>query len=61
MAQMALNFSENIKQSSLFFTKVDDETSAIVANTGNKIVALKIDLIPVSYNYVRLRCFNTWK
>ena len=26
------------------FIKVDDETSAIVANTGNGIVALKIDL-----------------
>ena len=30
------------------FMRVVDETSAIVANKGNKCVALKIDLIPVS-------------
>ena len=30
------------------FMRVVDETSAIVANKGNKYVALKIDLIPVS-------------
>ena len=27
--------------------KVNDETSAIIANTGNKIVALNVKLIPV--------------
>ena len=31
------------------FIKVDNENSAIVANTCNKNVALKIELIPVSY------------
>ena len=31
------------------FIKGYDETSAIIANTGNKIVALKIELIPASY------------
>ena len=38
------------------FIKVDNENSAIVANTCNKIVALKIELIPVSY-YDYLRWF----
>ena len=33
-----------LKAADFFFIKVDDETSAIVDNTGNKIVALKIDL-----------------
>ena len=57
MAQMTLNWSVNniggVKSSWFFFIKVDDETSAIVTNTCNKIVALKID-----QNQCLIECMN---